>query len=416
MGSMLPIERIKVASVKPDKTNRPMSVELYSRKPATAALEPPSSVTSGTHGPPSITATVTPEPTMLPEDDSESPQPEDRDDMKSDVADGEEALPPLRLISRCILRRGDDIRKNRGAIDMFRFMNSVWNDCNLYYCGYPVYARIYRVYPMGDDFGALEFVENAKSLKNVLEWRDEFTDKQMKNLVATAAASFCASYVIGVRDNHWNNLLITGDGTLFHIDFGFIMSDPIRSGGSPGGSSSSSDLRMPMNVYKLLTSLMTDRTIHDGDDDEVVSDDDEVVSDEDEDMEEPLPDVLEGIAPLGGHEGGAFSLDLDTFDEMSGVPIDVSAVVEKVEKETDYFNDFVECATEAYMLLRNSFTDLAEFAQITFACTQLKDDPELFLARRLQLGNDDEIVRMKMRRKFRDAWKHSSARKMSETI
>ena len=51
----------------------------------------------------------------------------------------------------------------------------------------------------------------------------KFDSAQESKLVASAAASYIAAYVLGLKDRHYDNiLLIPTEGTLFHIDFGFI--------------------------------------------------------------------------------------------------------------------------------------------------------------------------------------------------
>ena len=47
-------------------------------------------------------------------------------------------------------------------------------------------------------------------------------------LVASAAGSFIASYLLGIRDRHHDNILVRiDDGLLFNIDFGHILGDSV---------------------------------------------------------------------------------------------------------------------------------------------------------------------------------------------
>jgi hypothetical protein len=45
----------------------------------------------------------------------------------------------------------------------------------------------------------------------------------MSRLVSSAAASYVSAYILGIRDRHFDNILIRQDGTLFHVDFGHIL-------------------------------------------------------------------------------------------------------------------------------------------------------------------------------------------------
>ena len=55
-------------------------------------------------------------------------------------------------------------------------------------------------------------------------------DEHLINLLSSAAASYIGSFVCGVKDRHFDNILIrTSDATLFHIDFGYCLGESIKN-------------------------------------------------------------------------------------------------------------------------------------------------------------------------------------------
>ena len=45
----------------------------------------------------------------------------------------------------------------------------------------------------------------------------------MENYVRSCAGYSVICYLLGVGDRHLHNLLLTRDGKVFHVDFGFIL-------------------------------------------------------------------------------------------------------------------------------------------------------------------------------------------------
>jgi len=83
------------------------------------------------------------------------------------------------------------------------------------------------------DAGLMEFVPDSKGIGDILrkegsigKYLQECRGPRsvvMDNYVRSCAGYCVVTYILGIGDRHNDNLLITRDGKLFHVDFGFIL-------------------------------------------------------------------------------------------------------------------------------------------------------------------------------------------------
>eukprot|EP01084_Bolivina_argentea_P074498 135137_1 len=152
------------------------------------------------------------------------------------------------LSSTVILKKGDDLRRDAAVLHVFRLMNKIWREQGLDFMQVPVNALTYKCIAMSPDFGIIELVEGCKPLRLVSALEDTITIAQQFNLVASATGSYMASYIMGVRDRHFDNVLIRDiDCRLFHIDFGFVLGD--TAGVDTSKFAITKDLKKLMGVF-----------------------------------------------------------------------------------------------------------------------------------------------------------------------
>lgn len=134
---------------------------------------------------------------------------------------------------RVIFKTGDDMRQDQLIIQLFEVMDRIFQKASLHL---PITA--YKTLAFSSSFGCCEFVENSKAIRDIitekkpnhtirdyLEEDHQNIDAKIERFTASLAAYCVMTYVLKIGDRHDNNILVTRDGRLLHIDYGYILGD-----------------------------------------------------------------------------------------------------------------------------------------------------------------------------------------------
>ena len=104
------------------------------------------------------------------------------------------------------------------------------------------YIVTYNVIPYKDKFGLIEIVSNCKTLSDISKLdislsnyifnhnNDLSIDKIRTNFLFSLSFYSVICYILGLGDRHLDNIMITDNGLIFHIDFSFILgNDPKKN-------------------------------------------------------------------------------------------------------------------------------------------------------------------------------------------
>nr|CCC89990.1 putative phosphatidylinositol 4-kinase [Trypanosoma congolense IL3000] len=144
-------------------------------------------------------------------------------------------------ISTFIVKSGDNLRQEELALQLVEFFNTIWKNAGVACTVVP-----YGVLSVGVDSGIIECVDGACSVDGIKKTckkplLHKFFDEAFgakgsrkyreaqKKFVETMAGYSIFTYMMQVKDRHNGNILIMNDGSLVHIDFGFMLVT------SPGG-------------------------------------------------------------------------------------------------------------------------------------------------------------------------------------
>lgn len=140
-----------------------------------------------------------------------------------------------------IVKAGDDLRQEELALQLIYVFQSIWQDAGLT-CS----VRPYVALPTNSDCGLLEVVDDSSSIDGIKKairvssiynfYLKAYDGEQsmlyrraQQNFVESMAGYSIVSYILQIKDRHNGNLMISREGDLVHIDFGFLFVT------SPGG-------------------------------------------------------------------------------------------------------------------------------------------------------------------------------------
>lgn len=147
---------------------------------------------------------------------------EDKEDNAPNIAEAERIS---------LLIKKEDLRKDAVVMDMLRLMR-----LSLVKYSSSDFSKliVYDIQPMGLGNGVIRPVENCETLYNIKEERkqsllnyildnnpNERVEDCRRRFVQSCAAYSVMTYILGIGDRHLDNILVTKNGYMFHIDYGF---------------------------------------------------------------------------------------------------------------------------------------------------------------------------------------------------
>ena len=157
-----------------------------------------------------------------------------------------------------IFKANDDLRQEAMTMQLIKKFDELFKKENI-----PLKLHPYEIIVTSNSGGLIEFINDTISFdalkKKLLEnnltfpeffklyFGDDFEEGQ-KNFAESLAGYSLVCYLLSIKDRHNGNILISKDGCIIHIDFGFIL------GISPGGNMNFENA--PFKITKDYVNLM----------------------------------------------------------------------------------------------------------------------------------------------------------------
>ena len=99
----------------------------------------------------------------------------------------------------------------------------------------------YQILMLSKDLGIIEYIEDSITLRMINQTgftlQNYILNHNLNNkldiiksrFMYSLSVSSCISYIIGLGDRHLDNIMINKKGQLFHIDYGYIMENPMTT-------------------------------------------------------------------------------------------------------------------------------------------------------------------------------------------
>lgn len=144
-----------------------------------------------------------------------------------------------------IIKYGDDCRQEYLAMQLIHQFKKIFDEANL-----PIFLLPYRILVNSPSSGLIETITNAISIHQLKKFyvpetvslSDHFskyygkdTDEYknaVQNFTESLAGYSLLCYILQIKDRHNGNIMMTSEGHIVHIDFGFMISN------YPGGLNS----------------------------------------------------------------------------------------------------------------------------------------------------------------------------------
>ena len=130
-----------------------------------------------------------------------------------------------------ILFKKEDVRKDVIILNIIKLMSNILE--KKFY--YSVSIKNYNVLAITKNTGIIEIVQKSKTISEIqnlnfsvqnyiMEKNPNLPIDTIRKRFTISCAIYCViSYLLGIGDRHLDNIMITDDGYLFHIDFSFIL-------------------------------------------------------------------------------------------------------------------------------------------------------------------------------------------------
>ncbi len=144
-----------------------------------------------------------------------------------------------------IVKSNDDLRQEQIASQLIRFLSLILDDSQYV----PNKLRAYSIIALTPDSGLIEAIPNTVSIDvlrrkefgygSLIDFFERYFDRDntkskrfqhaQENFIVSLANYSIVCYLLHLKDRHNGNILITTQGQLIHIDFGFLLGKPFSA-------------------------------------------------------------------------------------------------------------------------------------------------------------------------------------------